>query len=165
MSQRKNKKKRQSNSNLKTSGPILNESQKVQQGSQVPEQIKFERKIHQGPLPAPEDLEQYSKIAPDLVDRIVKMAEKQQDHRHKCEVRDQKTIPFLMAFGQVLGFILGAITILGGIFLLYNDKSIEGYSVLIGAVVALGGVFLYNKRRDEKLMEAEPQQEKVPGPR
>lgn len=105
-----------------------------------------------GPLPTPDDLAKYKEIDPLLVETITTMAVDQQKHRHKLEARDQKITPFLYVVGQMLGWLLGVIAILGGVFLLYNDKSTEGYSMLIGSVVSLVGVYIYNKKRDEKLL-------------
>lgn len=42
-------------------------------------------KHHQGPIPSPDDLANYGKISPNLVDRIVGMAEKEQLHRHRMD--------------------------------------------------------------------------------
>lgn len=41
----------------------------------------IEQKSYSGPLPAPEDFAEYEKILPGSTDRILKMAEKQVDHR------------------------------------------------------------------------------------
>lgn len=47
----------------------------------------YMRKVHIGPLPAPEDLEQYDRIAPGSANRIIDRMEKEQAHRHKQEGR------------------------------------------------------------------------------
>lgn len=38
--------------------------------------------FYQGPIPPPEVLEKYEKISPGFADRIVKMAEIEQEHRN-----------------------------------------------------------------------------------
>jgi uncharacterized membrane protein len=38
-----------------------------------------------GPLPTPRDLQDYAKISPDLVPRIITMAESEQAHKHQVE--------------------------------------------------------------------------------
>jgi len=43
-----------------------------------------------GPLPPPELLRGYHEIDPSLADRIVKMAEREQDHRHQMEDNETK---------------------------------------------------------------------------
>lgn len=42
---------------------------------------------HQGPLPAPEDLQRYNELLPGAAERIIKMAEAEQQHRHEQERR------------------------------------------------------------------------------
>jgi len=49
-----------------------------------------------GPLPPPRYLAQYDKVIPGLAERIVRMAEAEQGHRHHCEdkiIEIQTTIP------------------------------------------------------------------------
>ena len=42
----------------------------------------------QGPLPPPDILRQYNDVIPDLAERIVRMTEMEQIHRHECDNRD-----------------------------------------------------------------------------
>lgn len=43
------------------------------------------QKLHQGPLPAPEDLKHYDDLLPGAAERIFRMAEIEQQHRHEQE--------------------------------------------------------------------------------
>ena len=52
--------------------------------------------------------------------------------------------------GQIFAFILGAITIIGGLFLLIKDKNVQGYTLIVGSAATLAGVFVYGKRQNEK---------------
>ncbi|MFZ1318475.1 MAG: DUF2335 domain-containing protein [Candidatus Nitrotoga sp.] len=52
----------------------------VQQQVQVSHQ-----KLHQGPLPTPEDLKHYDDLLPGAAERIFRMAEIEQQHRHEQE--------------------------------------------------------------------------------
>lgn len=51
------------------------------------QQLQVSQKIHQGPLPAPEDLQRYEQLLPGAAERIIKMAELEQQHRHSQEVK------------------------------------------------------------------------------
>lgn len=42
----------------------------------------------QGPLPPPEMLEHYGELVPDGADRIIRLTEKEQQHRHELEKSD-----------------------------------------------------------------------------
>jgi uncharacterized membrane protein len=48
----------------------------------------IERRIHKGPLPAPEDFAKYNNIVPGAGERILAMAERNQAHRHAMEERE-----------------------------------------------------------------------------
>lgn len=45
------------------------------------------QKHHSGPLPAPEDMAEYERILPGGAERIFRMTELEQDHRHRQEAR------------------------------------------------------------------------------
>ena len=45
------------------------------------------RRVHQGPLPAPDDFAGYEHVLPGSADRIVGLTEREQAHRHKMEGR------------------------------------------------------------------------------
>lgn len=45
------------------------------------------RETHFGPIPHPRTLAQYQEIIPDAANRIIKMAERQQNHRMSIEKR------------------------------------------------------------------------------
>ena len=47
---------------------------------------------HSGPLPDPQTLKGYTEIIPNGAERIMRMAEKEQRHRHSLEVREQGLI-------------------------------------------------------------------------
>lgn len=68
--------------------------------------VAMMQKHHSGPLPAPEDFAAYEQALPGACDRILKMAEKQQDHVYSI---NNKRLDGDMAEakrGQVLAFII-----------------------------------------------------------
>ncbi|NPV01379.1 MAG: DUF2335 domain-containing protein [Brevinematales bacterium] len=80
-------------------------------------QASIKQTIHSGPLPTPRDLAAYKKVLPNLAEKIVTMAEKEQDFRHSridkdndAEIKNNKagligTI-IITTSGLILGFIL-----------------------------------------------------------
>ena len=52
--------------------------------------------------------------------------------------------------GQILAFILGLITIIGGLYLISQGKDIQGYRLLIGTAATLVSVFIYGKHQNKK---------------
>jgi len=51
----------------------------------APQAVQIQQKLHQGPLPAPEDLQRYEQMCPGAAERIIRMAETEQAHRHAQE--------------------------------------------------------------------------------
>ncbi len=114
---------------------------------------------YQGILPPPEMLARFNEIVPNGADRIVSMAESQQRHRQGLEAAVVNGNVTAQGRGQLLGFTLGAMGILGGIFLISQDKSVEGLTSIIVAVTGLVSVFIYAryeqaKERERKRREA-----------
>lgn len=76
----------------------------------------IQSKSHSGPLPAPDTLSEYNELIPNGAERIMKMAENQQSHRHELE---KKIIPNQVQqskMGQWFGFILGLVGLGCGTF-------------------------------------------------
>jgi uncharacterized membrane protein len=86
------------------------------------------------------------------------MAEGQMRHRQALESAVVNGNVEAQRRGQVMGFILGLVAILGGIGLIAFDKDTQGLSAIITAFVALAGVFVYGRfeqrrERDRKREE------------
>lgn len=60
-----------------------------------------------GPIPPPESLAGYEKTLPGSADRILKMAEKQSEHRQAMEKREIEVEARDSLMGIILAFILG----------------------------------------------------------
>lgn len=104
-----------------------------------------EKHSFRGPLPRPEDFAKYKDTLPDAPERILAMAEKQQDHRMEMEATIVKEDIALSKRGQVLGFILA---ILFGAIAAW--LGFEGHDWLAGiiataVIVALAAIFVLRK--------------------
>ena len=108
---------------------------------------------HQGPIPAPEIIAGYEKVLAGSADRIIKMAEKEQDHRHKLQIQNQIQLGWLTFIGQLFAFVIGVSGVAGGIYLVKNDKSVTGFSVFFTSLAALVGIFFYNRKRSKPPQE------------
>lgn len=111
----------------------------------VVSQVKAELRISGGPLPPPEMLAAYKEAFPDCPERIVAMGERESRHRQELELTDLSAAIDLRKKGQIIGAILAMTALLGGIYLLGNDKSVAGYGVLLGSVAVFGGAFVYDR--------------------
>ncbi len=110
-----------------------------------------------GPLPSSSEMEKYNAISPELVIRIISMAEREAANRHKL---DKEALQANIAItdkqfserkrGQILGFCIGSLGLLCSVALAWigyeNAASIVGGSTVIGLVgVFVTGQFLSNK--------------------
>ncbi len=115
----------------------------------------IQSKSHSGPLPAPETLQEYNEMIPNGAERIMKMAENQQLHRHELE---KTVIPGQVnqsRNGQWFGFILGLIGLGCGTFLAYSGQPYVGGIIAGTTVVSLVSVFVIGKRAQRKDIRGE----------
>ena len=87
--------------------------------------VRSELRLFAGPLPPPDLLKEYNEAFPGCAERIVAMAEKEQQHRHETSKQETSAEILLARRGQLIGAALAAIVLLGGIYLVANDKSIQ----------------------------------------
>ena len=100
---------------------------------------------YSGPLPPPEVLQKYNEIEPGLVDRMMKMAESQSQHRQHLEASVILERTRNERRGQTCGFIIALVAILGSFGLIAMGKDVAGISGLVGTIAALAGVFVYSR--------------------
>lgn len=105
---------------------------------------------HQGPLPAPDDLDRYNTLLPGAAERIIRMAEEESAHRRAIEDRTNRvncdanakqveTIGYQTravfksdVIGQVAGLIVALTCIASAVYL-----SINGHEWIAGALAAI----------------------------
>jgi uncharacterized membrane protein len=107
-------------------------------------------KSHSGPLPDPETLIQYNDVIPNGAERIMRMAENEQDFRHSHTKNVAKRKLDQETRGQWFGFIIGIVGIGGGIYLTMMGKNTVGIAAIIGSIATLAGAFLYSKAVQSK---------------
>ncbi|MBI4266931.1 MAG: DUF2335 domain-containing protein [Chloroflexi bacterium] len=111
---------------------------------------------YEGPIPDPSTLQEYEKVIPGSADRILRMAERQAEHRQFLE----KTVIHGDSRRAFYGLWVGAfvaLCVLGGaIFLIYTGHDVAG--AVIGGldIVSLVSVFVYGtvSRRTERVKKA-----------
>lgn len=96
----------------------------------VTQEISQHVAVFRGPLPPPDLLKAYNEAHPDAADRILRMTEAQGAHRRMAEEAIVKESLIRARRGQVFGFVIAMTAILGGIALLFFDKSIQGYATI-----------------------------------
>ena len=108
--------------------------------------IEVQRTTWQGPIPPPDILQGYEDIVPGAAERLLQMAEAQSAHRIQLEKAVVAGDIKSGYWGLAAGFILSALVIGGGIYLIATGHDWAG-SVLIGLnLIGLAGVFVYGAR-------------------
>ena len=113
---------------------------------------KVTQSVFQGPLPPPQILSGYNDIEPGLVNRIVTMAEKNGAHVRDMERKEQQYGYWSQFLGQCFGFVLIALLIGSGAFLIYTGHTLSGF---FGSVVGWAAIlaFLVFKHRENTKKE------------
>ncbi len=116
----------------------------------------FQASFRIGPIPDPITLEQYNRILPDAANRIVSMAEKEQEHRHRmqeklidAQVNDTKQERDERRLGQIFGLSIGVVSILAGSITAILASPIAGGFIGSAGVVGLVSVFVLGRREQQ----------------
>lgn len=92
------------------------------------------RETHEGPLPHPDTLDRYAGTIPDGANRIMTMAEKEQDQRHRME-----------RWGMICALIVALAFLAAGTGVVLEGHDAAG-AVFVGAtLVALVTAFIYGR--------------------
>lgn len=103
-----------------------------------------------GPLPPPDILEQYIRVAPDFADSIVKMAVDEQKYSHS---RDNKLIEESFRVkrrGQNFALTIALVAIIGGVVCILNGFQVAGSIVSGVGLSGLVSEFLGRKREEKQ---------------
>lgn len=111
------------------------------------------QRYHSGPLPSPEQLEEYAKLIPNGADRIMNMAEKQMEHRQNLENNVISSQLKQSRLGQWLGFAIGVITITCGAGCVLLDHDIAGLILGGAGLTGLVSVFVIGKKQQRDDLE------------
>ena len=108
--------------------------------------VSHQRVEYSGPIPPPAILREVDQIVPGAANRIVVMAEKQQEHRHEIE-----KIAVRSGARDSIAGILSAVTISIGFLLLAGYAIKLGYTgtgIVLGAIdiAALASAFIYGTK-------------------
>lgn len=115
-------------------GPLLR-PEKRKQGIQLVSMMV--EKYHSGPLPCPEDFEEYDRILPGAAERIFQLAEREQRHRHEQEA---KIVRHEFA-GRYVGQIGALVALLVGFGAVVYCASI-GQPITAAVIGAVGAIVL-----------------------
>lgn len=150
----RNKKNKRNQPNQAVSRKSSGLTPKTQSNGQSVSITASRTEMFSGPVPHPDLLAKYNDALPNGAERIVAMAEKQQDHRISLESFMAKEMTSRSKTGLYLGFFLALLVILGGIFLIYSGKDIQGFAVLIGSIATMVTIFIGTRQKQSAELES-----------
>jgi uncharacterized membrane protein len=105
---------------------------------------------HSGPLPAPWTLAGYEEVTSGAAERIIVMAEKQQEHGHTMQKAAHAYEVSMGRRGQIFAFVVALAGLGLGGYLLANDKSLWGAAAAFGPFVGLVGLFIWGQWSEQR---------------
>lgn len=104
---------------------------------------------YEGPLPTPADFSAYKDTLPSAPERIMAMAEKEQDYRHKINNKVVNLGMIESFCGMAVAFLVVALCLGAAVYLAMQDKTTVAV-VLIGVVASLAAIFYLKKQPDKQ---------------
>lgn len=103
-----------------------------------------------GPLPPADQIRAYEEVLPGSADRILAMAERQQEHRQNLERVTVDEAASRSRWGLRLGFVLAILVIGVGAGAIFTGEALAGFAVIIAQAAMLAGVFVYGRVEQRK---------------
>lgn len=129
-------------SNLTTSSGKSQQTETVSQRAEIihddgsREKVELEaQRFWAGALPRPEDFAKYAKVVPDAPERILRMAEKEQDHRITLEGQIVPANNKAGARGQWLGALISLAALILAVLADWLDAPWQVSTALVGVPV------------------------------
>ena len=111
--------------------------------------------MHSGPIPSPDVISKYNGIIPNGADRIMTMAEKEQDHRITSESKLIDGQVKALNKGQDYALIISIVGIICGTIATVLGYPVFGSSMAGGSVVIIAAGFINGKIKQRKQSEKE----------
>lgn len=142
------KKKKKSSAQIATrSSSVTSPRATTENQKRKKAQVTIHERTFSGPIPAPEVLAHYENINIGLANRIVKMAEKEQNHRHTL-VETEQSLRFSEAKrGQLYALLIGSLALACGTYTALSGAEIAGTIIGGGGVIGLVSVFILGRSK------------------
>lgn len=105
---------------------------------------RYHEEFYQGALPKADELEKYALIIPNGAERIMAMAEKEQNHVHKEEGLDRATNRDLARSGQKIAAVLTLACIISAVWLILLGHDTAGNVFGGVGLLQIIGAFISN---------------------
>lgn len=121
--------------------------------SKTNKDVSIEASQFTGPIPYSGEIEKLEKFIPNAGERFMKLYEKQVAHRIEIEKRVINTQNRNSTLGVVFAFILGACSLVGGIWLSFAGATSSGITISVTGIGTLAGAFIYGTRSSNKELQ------------
>lgn len=115
--------------------------------------------MYSGPLPDPDTMLRYKQVQDDAADRIIKMAEKEQAHRHSTDHKRLDNDRKAKALGQILGIASVVMVLALSAWLGYCGHPASAATVATGVTASLAAVFVFGQKYKTKQMSLQSKDE------
>lgn len=105
---------------------------------------------YSGPLPPADQIRAYEEVLPGSADRILAMAERQQEHRLNLERVTVNEAAQRSRWGLRLGFVIATLVIAVGAAGIFTDHALAGFAVIVAQAAILAGVFVYGRTEQRR---------------
>jgi uncharacterized membrane protein len=134
------------------SNTMLSDSTTDEEGTYSYDSYEYRSLELAGPIPAPAILGQYEKLVPGTAERLIAMAEKEQNHRHQmdrkitdAQINDLRRSRLENNLGQVFGLVIGLSAILAGSYTALKGSQVVGGLIGTAGVAGLVSAFVLGK--------------------
>ena len=145
----KNEEKKVENEILEDVKEIFNKSElsEDQKAKAVVKVVASKSEIYSGPIPHPDHLRQYDEISPGCAKLIIQMFVEQSEHRRGLDEKILDAEIKGYSRGQIFGFIILLICLIGGFILVWFDKNGAGMAAIIAAVAGFALSYFHGKKQ------------------
>lgn len=88
------------------------------------------RRPFAGPLPPPEQLEAYERLAPGTTDRLLRLLEEQAEYQLRIRELEARNASRQVRLGQLMAFTLSILWVATGVFLAARDQGTASLAVI-----------------------------------
>jgi uncharacterized membrane protein len=121
--------------------------------------------FYTGPLPPADQIRAYEEVLPGSADRILSMAERQQEHRQSLEKVTIEGDAKRSWWGMRLGFVIAVLVVGVGAGAIFTGHALAGFAVIVAQAAMLAGVFVYGRIDQRKERVEKDVQTRLPLPR